>query len=153
MKSRDGAVNRNPLGITIGSNFAPPPTQRVGSPIYADPGAQITKLTNAAHQYLSNGQSALAFDSLMEAYLIDPLDPRVISCEQSVLPAWEKYRTDGIAAATSAAPARMSDEDRLARLKAEREAKRSAIERRVWEQASGVPRLANSPGTPPTGKR
>jgi hypothetical protein len=153
MNSRNGSVNKNPLGITIGSNFAPPPTQRGGAPIYADPGTQITKLTNAAQQYLSNGQSALAFDSLMEAYLIDPLDPRVISCEQSVLPAWEKYRTDGIAAAASAPPARLSDEDRLARLKAEREVKRSAIERRVWEQASGAPRVSNAPGIPPTGKR
>jgi hypothetical protein len=153
MANRDGSVNKNPLGITIGSNFAPPPTQRGGSPFSADPGAQITKLTNAAQQYLTNGQSALAFDSLMEAYLIDPLDPRVISCEQAVLPAWEKYRTDGIAAAATTPPARMSDDERLARLKAEREAKRSAIERRVWEQASSAPRLSNTPGGMPPGKR
>lgn len=153
MQSRDGSPNKRPLGITIGPNFAPPPTQRAGGPLLPDTGAQIAKLTSAAQQYLTNGQSALAFDSLMEAYLIDPLDPRVISCEAQVLPAWEKYRTNGIAAATSTPPARMSDEERLVRLKAEREAKRSAVERRVWEQASGAPRVSNAPGTPPTGKR
>lgn len=153
MKSRDGAVNRNPLGVTIGPDFALPPTAKPGSPFYGDTGAQITRLTNAAQQYLTNGQSALAFDSLMEAYLIDPLDPRVISCEAAVLPAWEKYRTTGIAAATSGPPARMTDEERLVRLKAEREAKRSALERRVWEQASSAPRVSNAPGTPPIGKR
>jgi hypothetical protein len=152
MKSRDGSLNKSPLGVTIGRDFAPPPTAKAGSPFYGDTGAQITRLTNAAQQYLTNGQSALAFDSLMEAYLIDPLDPRVIACERSVLPAWEKYRTDGIAAATGA-PQRMSDEDRLTRLKAERDAKRSAIERRMWDQASGAPPISNTPGIPPTGKR
>lgn len=152
MKSRDGSLNKNPLGVTIGSNFAPPPTARAGSPLYGDQGSLIAKLTTAAQQYLTNGQSALAFDSLMEAYLIDPLDPRVISCEQSVLPAWEKYRTDGIAA-VARTPQRMSDEDRLARLKAERDATRTAIERRMWDQASGPARASNLPGTPPNGKR
>ncbi|CAG1772397.1 hypothetical protein BAC2_02411 [uncultured bacterium] len=152
MKSRDGSLNKRPLGVTIGPNFAPPPTAKVGSPFYGDQGAQIAKLTNAAQQYLTNGQSALAFDSLMEAYLIDPLDPRVISCEQAVLPAWEKYRTDGIAAVAKA-PQRMSDEDRLARLKAERDAKRSAIERRMWDQASGTTRMSNPPGPSPLGKK
>jgi hypothetical protein len=88
----------------------------------------------------------------MEAYLIDPLDPRVITCEQAILPAWEKYRTEGIAAA-AATPAKMSDEERLTRLKAEREARRTAIERRVWEQASGAPRLSSPPGVPPLEKR
>jgi hypothetical protein len=151
MKSTDGSTHKNPLGITVGAHLAPPPTAKIGSSIYADTNAQINKLTNAAQQYLANGQSALAFDSLMEAYLIDPLDQRVISCEQAVLPAWEKYRTDGIKAAGP--PAKMSDEERLTRLKAEREARRTAIERRVWEQASGTPRLSGLPGMPPTEKR
>jgi hypothetical protein len=151
MKSREGSSNKNPLGITIGANFAPPPTAKNGSSIYADTNTQINKLTTAAQQYLANGQSALAFDSLMEAYLIDPLDQRVISCEQAVLPAWEKYRSDGIAAA--ATPVKLSDDERIARLKAEREARRTAIERRVWEQASGAPRLSGPPGIPPLEKR
>ena len=152
MKSTDGSTRKNPLGITVGAHLAPPPTAKSGPPIYADTNAQINKLTNAAQQYLANGQSALAFDSRMEAYLIDPLDQRVISCENAVLPAWEKYRTDGIKAAAPAAK-KMSDEERLTRLKAEREARRTAIERRVWEQASGTPRLSGLPGMPPTEKR
>jgi hypothetical protein len=151
MKSRDGSPNKSPLGVTIGANFAPPPTAKSVPPIYADTNAQISKLTMAAQHYLANGQSALAFDSLMEAYLIDPLDQRVISCEQAILPAWEKYRTDGIAA--SATPVKLSDDERLTRLKAEREARRTVIERRVWEQASGTPRLSSPPGMHPNEKR
>lgn len=132
MKTVDMSKRNKPLSVTIGADFASP----TASPV--DIQNQIIKLTNAAQQYLKNGQSALAFDSLMEAYLLDPLNPHVLSCEKSVLPAWENYRQQH-----SAAPAaqKVNDGDRLTRLKAEKEAQRLAKERQMWEQASRTPRI------------
>ncbi len=146
----DAPRERKPLSVTIGSDFG-----KVGG--NAGPGrdvqSQISRLTGAAEQYLKRGQSALAFDSLMEAYLLDPLNPLVVSCEKSVLPAWEAFRNKQ----TSAPPSSlMTDEQRLARLKAEREAVRQEKERKVWEQASRSPGLPpQNAGSPPSkpGKR
>jgi hypothetical protein len=130
--------DRKPLSVTIGSDFG-----KVGGPAATgkDVQSQISRLTGAAEQYLKRGQSALAFDSLMEAYLLDPLNPLVVSCEKNVLPAWESFRNKQSATPVSSPP--MTDEQRLARLKAEREAVRHEKERKVWEQAS------RSPGAPP----
>lgn len=53
---------------------------------------QIRQLTDTATVLLSRGLSESAFDSLMKAYLLDPMNPDVIACETRVLPAWEKVR-------------------------------------------------------------
>lgn len=53
---------------------------------------QIRQLTDTASVLLDRGLSESAFDSLMKAYLLDPLNPDVLSCEARVLPAWEKAR-------------------------------------------------------------
>ena len=81
---------KKPLSVTIGPEFG-----KVGGKGLpgTDLQSQIVRLTGAAEQYLKRGQSALAFDSLMEAYLLDPLNPLVLSCEKNVLPAWEAFRT------------------------------------------------------------
>lgn len=150
MKTGDRTSRRNPLSVTIGSDFAPPPTAPPSLNAGADVQGQIARLTNAAQQYLKNGQSALAFDSLMEAYLLDPLDARVVSCEKMVLPAWENYRRQH---ALGTAPAKVSDDERLARLKAEREAQRTAKERQMWEQASSTPRIFGNKETPSSTRR
>jgi len=138
--------DRKSLSVTIGPDFG-----KVGGPAGTakDVQSQVTRLTGAAEQYLKRGQSALAFDSLMEAYLLDPLNPLVVSCEKNVLPAWESFRNKQSTTPVSSQP--MTDEQRLARLKAEREAVRQEKERKVWEQASrspGVP--GQKPGTPPS---
>jgi len=142
---------RKPLSVTIGSDFG-----KVGGP--ATPGkdlqSQISHLTGAAEQYLKRGQSALAFDALMEAYLLDPLNPLVLSCEKNVLPAWEAFRSKQSSTPVSSPP--MTDEQRLARLKAEREAVRHEKERKVWEQASrspGDPTQKPGSSPPKPGKR
>ncbi|HSQ75720.1 MAG TPA: hypothetical protein VLT13_09205 [Bacteroidota bacterium] len=150
MKTGETMSRKNPFSVTIGSDFAPPPTAPPSLNSGADVQNQITRLTNAAQQYLKNGQSALAFDSLMEAYLLDPLDARVVSCEKAVLPAWENYRRQH---AIGTAPTRVSDDERLARLKAEREAQRTAKERQMWEQASSKPRFFGNKETPSSTKR
>jgi hypothetical protein len=147
----DAPRERKSLSVTIGSDFG-----KVGGSAGSgrDVQSQISRLTGAAEQYLKRGQSALAFDSLMEAYLLDPLNPLVVSCEKNVLPAWEAFRNKQ----TSAQPpsSLITDEQRLARLKAEREAVRQEKERKVWEQASRSPGLPpQQAGSPPskTGKR
>jgi len=150
MKTGDDAPRKKPLSVTIDSDFAPPPTATPSFNSGVDVQTQITKLTNSAQHYLKNGQSALAFDSLMEAYLLDPLDARVVSCEKAVLPAWENYRKQH---AVSTAPAKVSDDERLARLKAEREVQRTAKERQMWEQASSTPRIFGNRETPSSNKR
>ena len=138
MKTGDTAPRKKALSVTIGPDLASPHSAVQSSANRVDVQNQITKLTNAAQQYLKSGQSALAFDSLMEAYLLDPLDARVISCEKAVLPAWENYRKQHTSVIT---PEKTSDDARLARLKAEREAQRTAKERQMWEQASSKPRM------------
>jgi hypothetical protein len=50
---------------------------------------RIRELTETAHILLNRGLSESAFDTLMKAYLLDPLNPDVISAEKRVLPAWE----------------------------------------------------------------
>lgn len=139
MKTGDMSQRNKPLSVTIGADFGSPKSSNV------DIQNQIVKLTTSAQQYLKNGQSALAFDSLMEAYLLDPLNPHVLSCEKSVLPAWENYRRQH-----SSAPGipKVSDGDRLARLKAEKEAQRIAKERQMWEQASRAPRILGNQRSP-----
>lgn len=131
MATSNAPRDKRPLSVTIGSDFG-----KIGATAAPsqDVQSQITRLTGAAEQYLKRGQNALAFDSLMEAYLLDPLNPLVVSCEKNVLPAWEAFRNKQTP--VSAPVAAMTDEQRLARLKAEREVLRQEKERKVWEQAS-----------------
>jgi tetratricopeptide (TPR) repeat protein len=53
---------------------------------------QIRQLTDTATVLLSRGLNESAFDSLMRAYLLDPMNPDVIACEAHVLPVWERTR-------------------------------------------------------------
>jgi hypothetical protein len=49
---------------------------------------RIRSLTSSAEYFLSRGNVDNAFESLMRAYLLDPLAPEVLACEKRVLPAW-----------------------------------------------------------------
>lgn len=51
---------------------------------------RVRSLTSNAEYFLSRGAVDNAFESLMRAYLLDPLAPEVIACEQRVLPEWQK---------------------------------------------------------------
>jgi hypothetical protein len=82
------------LSVTVGRQFADgirssEDDQRLTPD---DIHTKIRFLTNMADQYLENGSSDKAFDSLMKAYLLDPLSPYVIAAEKTVLPAWEHNR-------------------------------------------------------------
>jgi hypothetical protein len=146
MMTSDSSQGRKSFGVTIGPEFG---SIGKSDPLSKELDVQITRLTGAAEQYLKRGQSALAFDSLMEAYLLDPLNPHVVSCEKDVLPAWEAFRNKQ--SVPTGTPGQMNDEQRLSKLKAEREVLRQAKERKVWEQASRPTGLASrkSGTTPP----
>lgn len=88
------AQQSTPLSISVGTQFR----DGIRS---ADEGQVLTpeevhtrirSLTNMAEQYLDSGSSEKAFDSLMNAYLLDPLSPYVIASEKTVLPAWESAK-------------------------------------------------------------
>lgn len=79
------------LSVTVGKEF--------GGGIRPDEGGsadqirlQIRQLTDTATVLLDRGLSENAFESLMKAYLLDPMNPDVIACESRVLPAREKAR-------------------------------------------------------------
>jgi len=55
---------------------------------------QIQKLTTEAISHLSHGEVESAFDSLFEAYVLDPMSPFVLVTEKSVLPSLKRIRRD-----------------------------------------------------------
>lgn len=102
-----------------------------------------------ADALLSRGQSESAFESLMKAYLLDPLAPEVLSCEKRVLPAWESTRNQRRQQPGSAPP--QGDAARVELLKRQKEQERVEREHALWRSASSTPgtsdpRGANSGG-------
>lgn len=87
-----------PLSVTVGRNFVTGIKSHEDELALApeDVHARVKFLTNMAERYLENGSSEKAFDSLMNAYLLDPLSPYVLASEKNVLPAWESARTQTI---------------------------------------------------------
>jgi hypothetical protein len=82
------------LSVTVGPQFADGirPSDDDLNLTPEDIHTKIRFLTNMADQYLESGSSDKAFDSLMKAYLLDPLSPYVVATEKTVLPAWENNR-------------------------------------------------------------
>jgi len=105
---------------------------------------RIRELTETAQLLLNRGLRESAFDTLMRAYLLDPLNPEVLSCEKKVLPAWEDMRrlrnTAPGATVTPSTPA-----ERLESLRRENLAAQSAKERHLWQTLSGPPPPAAQP--------
>lgn len=126
--------------------------------------AKVRTLTNAAERFLEEGSVDSAFESLMKAFLLDPVSPDVVTCEKSVLPAWEKRRSTTVQSQkggmnlalreddptsffgpTNNRPERMNREQRLEALKAQREAERIQREQEQWRKASSPPKaIGNS---------
>lgn len=97
-----------------------------------------------ADALLSRGQSESAFESLMKAYLLDPLAPEVLSCEKRVLPAWESTRNQRRQQPGSAQPS--GEAERVELLKRRREQERVERERALWRGASSTPGTADPRG-------
>ena len=83
------------LSVTVGPQFTDGLRSKEGDQGATDEDVhkKIRFLTNMANQFVENGLSEKAFDSLMKAYLLDPISPYVIAAEKTVLPAWEFTRT------------------------------------------------------------
>jgi hypothetical protein len=140
--SNTGFKSSSSLTPTITNDFG-----KMKSTIDDDPAltpeqkeTRILQLTSAARQLVKLGLSEPAFESLLKAYLIDPLNENVLSCEKVVLPAWELTRKHTRANEVS----QKGDGDRLKVLKARKEAERLEKEKAVWEKASGKPKIMNS---------
>jgi hypothetical protein len=111
---------------------------------------RVRQLTNMAERLLESGSPESAFDTLMKAYMLDPVSPYVASCEKTVLPAWRQLRAYPSSSQqeetvnishTSPPPAQEQSEQakRLETLKLQKEMERRESERAVWREASSPP--------------
>ena len=76
------------LSVTVDPKSPTGIKQKTGEPV-ADVRTRIRSLTTSAQYFLTRGAVDNAFESLMRAYLLDPVAPEVLACEKSVLPAWQ----------------------------------------------------------------
>lgn len=94
LQSTTDPQNGRYLAVTVGNEFQSGirgPLDSRQSPA-KDLQTRIRALTSVAENFLENGLCKNAFDSLMKAYLLDPMSPYVIACEKTILPAWERAR-------------------------------------------------------------
>jgi hypothetical protein len=147
------------LSLTVGNEFDEgirPENESARTPEGVD--TQIRRLTSKASELMRQGAYETAFDSLMNAYFLDPVSPTLMESEKTLLPAIEMMRRQKAGRVTgqtmnglSSLPpsARRSDssalspEDsqRLVELKRHKEAERVERERAVWREASRLPRI------------
>jgi hypothetical protein len=82
------------LSVTVGSEFRSGVRSSEGEPALSAREIQnrIRRLTSVAESFLESGSYKNAFESLMKAYLLDPLSPFVLACEKAVFPVWERAR-------------------------------------------------------------
>ena len=139
------------LAVSVGPEFAAGirDIEPVLTP--AELQTRIRQLTTMAERYLERGSLDTAFDTLMKAYLLDPVSPFVLSCERNVLPAWQSLHAhpspspEGetvITIRTMAPPANQAeDQKRLEALRLRKDAERQEHERARWREASDPPKL------------
>ncbi len=147
------------LGLTVGNEFEdgimhPNETARPSDGV----DTQIRKLTSKATELMRQGAYETAFDSLMNAYLLDPVSPTLMESERTLLPAIETMRRQktgragtqqmsGIPSFPSSARNTDSsalstlDSQRVEELVRQREAERVERERAIWRDASRLPRI------------
>lgn len=133
------------LRVSVGPQYAD--GVRAADPEISPAEAQsrIRQLTTAAEKFLDQGSVENAFDTLMKAFLLDPVSPYVLSCERRVIPAWETtHRPSSLQGETvhtvhDTPPAQAEQEKRLEALKLQKEAERSEYERALWREASRPP--------------
>lgn len=155
------------LAITVGDEFEdgirPTPD---GFPRPDEVEAQVRRLTAKASELLRRGAYETAFDSLMNAYLLDPVSPLVIETERTLLPAIEMMRRGKREGSqrmtvtatqppsgrrTDAGSLSPEDSQRLDELRRLKDQERDAREREMWREASKTPRILDTllPPDPP----
>lgn len=154
------------LAITVGDEFDDgirPNGETAPRPDEIE--AQVKRLTTKASELLRRGAYETAFDSLMNAYLLDPVSPLVIETERTLLPAIDmlrKGKKDGSHRMTMAVqppsgrrtdtrPLSEEDSQRLEELRRQKEQERFTHEREMWREASKTPRILENllPPDPP----
>lgn len=184
VKMAEGRIQGDRLTVSVGPEFRTGVKSNLDEPEIPpkELQAQIRHLTSVAEQFLEKGSYDNAFDSLMKAYLLDPVSPYVISCEKAVLPVWQRNHgigTTGNPTTSSNNFQRKSSmsqsthldssgsgsglqsklashpEDqskRLEALKLQKEMERRERERALWRQASSPPKTHETPVTPQANK-
>lgn len=119
------------LSVTVGSEFES--GIRVAD---EDEGPEqirlrVRQLTDTAQILLNRGLHESAFESLMKAYLLDPMSPDVLACEQRVLPAWEQTKAQRGTATLSP-----DDTRRLEALLRDKKVEQLEKDRTLWRKAS-----------------
>jgi hypothetical protein len=147
------------LALTVGNEFEDG-IKQVSEPARPLEGVdtQIRRLTSKASELIRQGAYETAFDSLMNAYFLDPVSPTLMESERTLLPAiemmrrqkagrTESQRMSGLPSLPSSARRTDSsglsaqDSQRLEELKRQKETERLERERAMWREASRLPRL------------
>ena len=161
------------LTVSVGPEFASGVRSAAEEPqlSQAELQSRIRQLTTVAEKFLDKGSLDNAFDSLMKAYLLDPVSPYVLSCEKAVLPAWQgaheqagslpssyhegvamrKFFVQGETTPPGAAPIPPEQEERLEALKLQKEMERREHDRALWREASRPSKVfgeKNKPDSP-----
>jgi hypothetical protein len=150
------------LSVTVGKEFEngiKPEAPREVSPIEA----QVQKLTAVASSHLRQGAYETAFETLFDAYLLDPCSPTVLESEKTLLPAIEMMRhrlrdvspsgrrpnpaSEGLPSpAPTPAQAPSEESNRLHELMRRKEEERLSYERAKWREASAPPKPFEADG-------
>jgi len=126
---------------------------------------QVKRLTKMAHDQFEHGSYDSAFDSLMNAFILDPLSKEVAQAESVIVPAIELMKKRGTLSVTSDenrptttqilqrglspnGPISSDPVSRLDQLKQQKEQERLMREREMWRKASGAPRMADADDDP-----
>jgi hypothetical protein len=100
------------LSVTVGNQFAGGVrTAEDEFPLsQEETRARVRYLVEVADVFLDRGMTESALDSLMRAYLLDPLAPEVISSEKKILPVLEIMRNSSLSSSPDAPePVRAGD--------------------------------------------
>jgi hypothetical protein len=147
------------LGLTVGNEFEEgikPSSEKTRPAEGVD--MLIRRLTSKATELIRQGAYETAFDSLMNAYLLDPVSPTLMESEKTLLPAIEMMRRQKTGRGASQRMSGLSffppserrtdtstlsaqDSERVEELKRQKEAERTEREREMWREASRVPRI------------
>lgn len=125
--------------------------------------SQVKQLTSIARDLYERGSVETAFESLMNAYMLDPLSRDVAQAETLIVPAFEMMKKRGTITVqqTGIAPTTAqilqqsiagngsegqpsAPTSRLDQLKQQKEQERLVRERAMWRKASEAPKLAEA---------
>jgi len=146
------------LAITVGSEFDDGIKPGAATPLPAeDVDQQIRKLTQKAQELIRRGAYETAFDSLMNAYFLDPVSPTLMESEKTLIPAIEmmrqqkgkegSQRMNGLVSLPPSGrkpdSAKLSPQDsqRIEELRRQKETERLEKERAIWREASRLPKI------------